>query len=158
MRYLIRKTAFLVLLSIIFMMNVSCPQNGGVNMWVGVGRNVDETPPVITVTSPIDGSYLGERDLTISGTASDNVGVTKVSIEMKDMSTGDTLISGTNCNSMTSGVWEVVFTYSELNKINLFSNADSKQVYFRITAYDAMMNEAFTSLLLRVDTDAPTAT
>ncbi|MBR6061303.1 MAG: hypothetical protein IKP67_04450, partial [Spirochaetales bacterium] len=158
MRKHLHKLLFNIIFVVIFCLTVGCPQEGGVNMFVGVGRNVDETPPVITVTSPIDGSYLGERDLTISGTASDNVGVTKVSIEMRDMSTGDTLISGTNCNSMTSGVWEVVFTYSELNKINLFSNADSKQVYFRITAYDAMMNEAFTSLLLRVDTDAPTAT
>ena len=62
---------------------ISFTANGGTSSAIGTGSgaaNTDTTPPTITITSPTSSSTYatGSTGLTLGGTASDNVGVTKV--------------------------------------------------------------------------------
>ncbi|MBR3732591.1 MAG: hypothetical protein IKN25_08065, partial [Spirochaetales bacterium] len=157
MRYLIRKTAFLVLLSIIFMMNVSCPQNGGVNMFIAVGRSVDDKAPEIWILSHKNAEYMPEKDLTISGHFKDNVGVTRVVAQMSMSGAADdtTLTTEYRCEEQAEGDWSVTFRLSDMQKLGVFSG-ESTQANFKITAYDAMSNLRDIALYLFVDTKLPT--
>ncbi len=59
----------------------------------------DTTKPTVTVTSPADGSHLASTSVTVSGTASDDVGVEKVELSLDGTNwvpaTGTTTWSGT---------------------------------------------------------------
>ena len=51
------------------------------NMFLGVGQALDSQTPKISITSPENGIYVNKSDITITGTCSDNVGVTKIRAE-----------------------------------------------------------------------------
>ncbi|MBQ3923668.1 MAG: hypothetical protein II707_10245, partial [Spirochaetales bacterium] len=154
MKNIISNLFSVLIIVVLFSLNIGCPQEGGVNMFVGVGRSVDQEDPEIWVTSPADGGYLRKADLTLSGLYKDNVGVTKVCVEMRDMSTSESIMQTKSYDGLTEGTWEITFSQKNLEDLHLF-DGEGTQVYFRVTAYDAMENSGFTSLLLRVDTKAP---
>ncbi|MBI4057555.1 MAG: Ig-like domain-containing protein [Elusimicrobia bacterium] len=64
-------------------------------------RNVDSTPPSVTITFPPEGATLSSADLTVLGTASDNVGVTLVEVSVDSGAFASA--SGTNSWSFGPG-------------------------------------------------------
>ncbi len=154
MKNIISNLFSVLIIVVLFSLNIGCPQEGGVNMFVGVGRSVDQEDPEIWVTSPPDGGYLKRADLTLSGLYKDNVGVTKVRVEMRDMATSKSLSRDKSYDELSNGSWEITFSKDDLDALGLF-DGEGTQVYFRVTAFDAMENSGFTSLLLRVDTKVP---
>ena len=154
MKNILRNSLMILLMVSAFMMNVSCPQNGNVNMFLGVGREVDEKDPVVTITHPVNGGYMPQSDVTISGTFSDNIGVTKIHVLLKAQSSDDILANEVFFDGERSGNWSVSFRQSDMEKLNVFS-VNGTKVVFTVTAYDAMDNHGFESLFLYVDTEMP---
>ena len=101
------------------MMNVSCPQNGGVNMFIAVGRSVDDKAPEIWILSHKNAEYMPEKDLTISGHFKDNVGVTRVVAQMSMSGAADdtTLTTEYRCEEQAEGDWSVTFRLSDMQKL-----------------------------------------
>ena len=97
---------------------------------------VDMTVPTVSITSPADDSNLATTSVTVSGTASDNVGVEKVELSLDG--TNYVLATGTNS-------WSGTVTLVE----------GSNTIYARAT--DTSGNTATVSIAVTVDTVKPTA-
>jgi Bacterial Ig domain/Malectin domain len=97
----------------------------------------DTTPPVATITQPIDGSSV-HATVTVTVTATDDVGVTKVALWV------DGILNGT--------VTAPPFTFS-LNTVSLADNAHALQA----KAYDAAGNVGLSAVVsITVDNTPPT--
>lgn len=139
----------------IFFLILGCDQS--VNMLLGVGQALDNEPPKISVTSPENGIYVNKSDITITGTCSDNVGVTKISVSAG--LTGVTSVSTEEISlkSVRDGSWSVTFNKDKLDReLNLWHSG--LKVTFTLTCYDAAGNSVVEHIFLYIDTDLPEVT
>jgi hypothetical protein len=78
-----------------------------------VGGSKDTTPPNVSITSPTSGDTFTTSSITISGTASDNEGVSKVQVKVG---------SGGWVDASGTTVWSKTVTLSQgLNKIDVIA-------------------------------------
>ncbi|MBP5449622.1 MAG: hypothetical protein J6Y01_05830, partial [Spirochaetales bacterium] len=153
MRRIFKNLTILLVVLAAFMMNVSCPQNGNVNSFFAVGITVDQTEPTVEISSHKNGDYMGEGDLTLSGTYEDNIGVTRVHVDMTKQGSKDVLAKEVTYDPLRKGRWSITFTEKELRDFKVFVGAT--KVTFSVTALDAMQNRGFASVFLYIDLDPP---
>ena len=157
MRHLIHRVISAFVFSIVFLMNVSCPQEGGFNAFVAVGREVDQTPPKISITSPKNGEYLPRGDLSLNGIASDNIAVTRIVVTMTIKIDGKDEVLTTETSQFDGDMWSVTFTEQQAEKLGVF-NTNGAKVTFTASAYDAQQNsgpESTDSRFIYIDTTQP---
>lgn len=139
----------------IFFLILGCDQS--VNMLLGVGQALDNEPPKISVTSPENGIYVNKSDITITGTCSDNVGVTRISISAGLTGVTSVVTEETYLKSVREGSWSVTFDESKLGRdLNLWQSG--LKVTFTLTCYDAAGNSVVEHIFLYIDTDLPEVT
>lgn len=143
----------------IFFFVLGCDQS--VNMLLGVGQALDSESPQIKVTSPENGNYVKKSDITITGTCSDNVGVTKISVSASASLNGETSTSvsteSISLKSVQDGTWSVTFDKDKLDReLNLWRSG--LKVTFTVTCYDAAGNFVVEHIFLYVDTNMPEVT
>lgn len=134
------KTAGAILLASVA---VSC----GIN--AGLGEEVDTKPPVLKISSPDSLSYV-QDGFKLVGTASDNKGVTEITIECKDNNDKWKTLNGEwHKLNQTTGEWEAVSESKLEGEIKnysfevpiIISTVDTISDYtFEIIAYDAPGN------------------
>lgn len=103
---------------------------------------LDTTPPIVSISSPSAQTYSTSRTVTITATASDNIGVTQV-----DFYDGSTL-KGSSSTSPFSYEWD-------------FTAADNGAHIWTARAYDAAGNSTLSSsvtLTTSIDATPPTVT
>ena len=61
-----------LLITIAFLLNISCPQDqhSSSSLWVGVGITPDKEPPEVHVTSHSNAGYMRKGDLVLKGSYS----------------------------------------------------------------------------------------
>ncbi len=74
-------------------------QDDGTRDDIWANRGMGNVPPALVITSPLDGAVLPSSLVTVTGTASDNVGLDEVALSLDgttyDVTTGTTSWSGT---------------------------------------------------------------
>lgn len=139
----------------IFFLILGCDQS--VNMLLGVGQAIDNEPPKISVTSPENGIYVNKSDITITGTCSDNVGVTRISISAGLTGVTSVVTEERYLKNVREGSWIVTFNESKLGRdLNLWQSG--LKVTFTLTCYDAAGNSVVEHIFLYIDTDLPEVT
>jgi hypothetical protein len=97
----------------------------------------DTTPPTITISTPTDGQEVTTQSITISGTASDDKGVSKVEIQVG------------------SGSWQVATGTSPWSK-SVTLSAGSNTITARATDAAGNIKEASVTVTCTPDTTLPT--
>ena len=124
------------------------------NMFLGVGQALDSQTPKISITSPENGIYVNKSDITITGTCSDNVGVTKIRAEAGINETASVVTEEIKFTSAREGSWSVTFDENDLDKILKLWRSGLK-ITFTFTCYDGAGNTTVEHLFLYVDVEQP---
>ncbi len=109
------------------------------NPYTGLGKDLDLTGPVVSITSHKNMDYVGPT-FTLSGLATDNIGVTEVTARIQSL--GKTWVA-----SLSENIWSV----------NVEDLPDGEYL-LEITAKDAVNNasaSSITSLTIIVDSNSP---
>ena len=124
------------------------------NMFLGVGQALDSQTPKISITSPENGIYVNKSDITITGTCSDNVGVTKIRAEAGINETASVVTEEIKFTSAREGSWSVTFDENDLDKVLKLWRSGLK-ITFTFTCYDGAGNTTVEHLFLYVDVEQP---
>ncbi|MBR6060468.1 MAG: hypothetical protein IKP67_00215, partial [Spirochaetales bacterium] len=128
---------------------VGC-NNNQINMWSGAGVDPDLDAPVITITSPDNMATVGSVFM-LTGTATDNVGVT--SVEIQGLKTGLIKVSNikngkwkyTINNDLPSGAYTITVTAKD--KAGNKSNTSTKTIAIIVDASSPIANINYPPLL-----------
>lgn len=116
------------------------------NPFGGLGSKVDIFPPELSISTPSAGSNLN-RTFTVTGTAKDDIQMKAVSIRLKDMDSGVTVL--TLETSLVGSEWSVVLD-------SLATNLPDGRYTLIAVAEDATGKISETQTLVIVDNTPPT--
>lgn len=80
----------------------------------------DTTAPSVTITQPTGGANLNTANVTVTGTATDNVGVTSVEIFLDNLSQGNAVLTPANGTSVS---WSMTLTLLAQGAHNIIATA-----------------------------------
>ncbi|AEJ20126.1 Ig-like domain-containing protein [Gracilinema caldarium] len=118
----------------------------------GLGAKVDLEPPLAKIIAPTPNSYVNGESFSVSGTASDDNGITSLTIRVKD--TSGNVVKTTTVTPNTNGNWSSTFTTKKASDPSDALNDGQYTIDVTVSDGKGKTQNTFTSVI--IDTIPPT--